>query len=428
MRILQLRFSSTFALKSKTLIPAILFLNIPLQVANAESLDEALSYTLPEGRIVQLTIQDSQEYEKLREGFENYQFIRNGSLISLSSTLQLISSKSIINATAWTIDKDLNLIGVTDCTPLGFGLEECKSIGNLNTGATIFTTQMGDHIDPHELLSDSEGNLWFLSYPKNICKLSNEVCSKFNVPNEKFFVDCQVNKVSPSGELLYSWKASDHIPASNIIKSYTSEGGPNQKYFDLFHCNSIDLVGTEGFLISSRNSNAIYEVEMKTSKVVWKLGGHYWPGVSLRTTNFKRAVGKETIAQHDARYLGNGLYSFFDNESHTNKPARGVVFQVGGTNKKTARLVQEYVNPYGNNSLCTGSFRKVNEETFLAGWGCSLNAITLFTNTGLPIVTLNFLKTKSTEALYSDSPWMLNGVDWGPAINLGLTYRVVHTK
>jgi hypothetical protein len=58
---------------------------------------------------------------------------------------------------------------------------------------------------------------------------------------------------------------------------------------------------------------------------------------------------------------------------------------------KVARLVGDYPNPYGNSSLCTGSFRKVNEGTFDAGWVCSLNGITVFSKSGFPIVSLNFL-------------------------------------
>jgi hypothetical protein len=212
------------------------------------------------------------------------------------------------------------------------------------------------------------------------------------------------------------------------IKSYIPEG-PRRNYLDLFHCNSIDVVGSENFLISVRNNDAIYQINKITSKVTWKLGGRYWPGVSLPAIGFNRQVGKESIAQHDARYLGNGLYSYFDNESHTDKPARGVVFRITEKgNIRNARLVNQFVNPFENNSLCTGSFRKSGQDTFVAGWGCSLNGITLFTNNGSPIVTLNFIKTDATKNLFLDSPWTLNGVNWGPSIAFALNYRVINSS
>jgi hypothetical protein len=166
---------------------------------------------------------------------------------------------------------------------------------------------------------------------------------------------------------------------------------------------------------------------MKSLDVSWKLGGRYWPGVSLSAIGFNRSVGKESIAQHDARYLGNGIYSYFDNESHTDKPARGVVFSV--TEKghiRTARMINQYINPFGNSSLCTGSFRKTGQEHFVVGWGCSFNGITVFDKVGSPIVTLNFVKSDATKSLFSDSPWVLNGVDWGPSIAFALNYRVIN--
>jgi hypothetical protein len=212
--------------------------------------------------------------------------------------------------------------------------------------------------------------------PKTPCETSSEVCQKSNIPKEKVFADCQVNQVSPSGEKLFSWNASAHIPSEMIVKSYIPER-PRQKYMDLFHCNSIDLVDSDNFIISVRNNDAIYQVNKKTGSISWKLGGRYWPNVSLRSIGFNRQVGKETIAQHDARYLGSGLYSYFDNASHTDKPARRIIFSVTQKGKNRAVKMQtEFVNPYGNNSLCTGSFTKVSKETYVIGWGCSLNGIT----------------------------------------------------
>lgn len=422
----QSRYRSVFRLTA--LIISCYSLLTPLHYASAGDVHEHSRFTLPEGRVVALSIHDVKEYENLRGGSETFQIIRNGQLITFNSNLELTTTKPIINASPWMIDKAGSPIGVMDCTTIGFGLAECQTVKNLMTGEKIFTAPLGEHIDPHEILRDTDNNLWYLSYPKTPCKDLSELCVKYSVSKEKTFVDCQVNQVNTSGKLLYSWKASDHIPASMAIKSYTPEGGiAARNYLDFFHCNSIDLVGGKGFLISSRNTDSIFEVDIKSSQILWKLGGRYWPGVSLRASNFNRSVGKENIAGHDARYLGDGIYTYLDNASHSTMPARGVLFQVN-QKKKSAKLIQEYLNPYGNNSLCTGSFGKVNEETFVVGWGCSLNAITLFGKTGLPVVTLNFLRTETTKHLYSEAPWILNGVNWGPATNLGLTYRVIHSN
>jgi hypothetical protein len=416
---------------SKAIFNAILLIVasiIPLSSMTVTYANDSLEldrFTFPEGRVVQRIIHNSQEFDSLKASSTRYQIIRNGNLLTFGSRLELLTSESLTNAAVWTIANDGNPIGITNCTNLAFGIDECRSITNLVTGLLIFVVAKDDHIDPHELLVDAEGNYWYLSYPKTPCEDSSEICQKFNISKEKVFTDCQVNQVSRSGEKMFSWNASEHIPPEMVIKSYFAEG-PRQKYMDLFHCNSIDLIDSDNFLISVRNNNAIYQVNKQTSSITWKLGGRYWPNVSLRTVGFDRQVGKETIAQHDARYLGNGLYGYFDNASHTDKPSRGIVFSVTqkGT-QRTARMQSDYVNPYGNNSLCTGSFTKVSQETYVIGWGCSLNGITVFNSKGAPVVSLNFIKTEETKGLFSDQPWILNGQDWGPRTNRAFSYRVI---
>ena len=415
------------SVKRTFLILASLIPLASISMANAD-VSEAHNFALPEGRIVQRTIHNVQEFESLKADSARYQIIRNSKLITFGSRLELLSSVNITNPIVWTNTKEGHPIGITDCTALAFGLDECKSITNLETGLSVFRVPDGEHLDTHELLIDPEGNFWYLSYPKTKCEASSDICQKFNIPKGKYFVDCQVNQISRAGREIFSWKASAHIPPTMIVKSYIPEG-PRQNYLDLFHCNSIDLVDSENFLISARNNDAIYQVNKKTSNVSWKLGGHYWPNVSVRAVGFDRRVGKEAIAQHDARYLGGGLYSYFDNASQTNKPARGVLFSLTQKgNVKVARMRTAYINPDGNSSLCTGSFTKVSEQTYLVGWGCSLNGITIFTAAGLPIVTLNFIVTEATRSLFSDQPWILNGEDWGPRINRAFSYRVVTTR
>jgi hypothetical protein len=124
--------------------------------------------------------------------------------------------------------------------------------------------------------------------------------------------------------------------------------------------------------------------------------------------------------------LGDGTFSYFDDNSHTSQPARGVVFQVYSRGKSFgAKLLKQFVEPNKLNSLCTGSFRKSDLENYVAGWGCSLDAITLFDKDSNPIVSLSKIETPETQYLYPHSKTILNGVDWGPALDYALSYRVI---
>jgi len=397
--------------------PGVMALDVP---ANGNVLIQ-----LPEGHILQKTVYSKEEFAKLNNSSVEYQLIHNGNLITFGPSLDLISSEKLNQvSTAWAMQADGSLIGMTGCVNLAFGLDECKYISDLKTGKILFAAQSDNLFDPHELKIDDRGNFWFLSYPKIDCLITTSICASFKINPTKFFADCQINAMNSDGQTVFRWKASQHIPSAEVYPAYIKEG-PRGKYVDLFHCNSIDFVDSQRILLSFRNTNSIYLLNTASSEIEWKLGGHYLKGVSLLTSGFKRGVGNESIAQHDARSLGNGFFSYFDNASHTSKPARGVIFKVSGsTHHRRATMVREFLNPNGINSLCAGSTRAADLGNTVVGWGCSLNAITIFNHSGRPIVSLDIIETSETSHLFSHLPLMLQGEDWGPAFTYLMSYRV----
>lgn len=386
-------------------------------------------FQLPESFVLEKTIYNSAEYANLNKSKAKYQIINSGKLITFDSSLNYLSSQKIPQeGAAWAQDANGSIIGMTGCKNLAFGLDECKYITNLTTGAIILTAKDGNTFDPHELQIDKKGNFWFLSYPEIDCSVRTTLCTSFGVEKTRIFSDCQINATNSAGLPIFTWKASEHISPAMIVRSYAKEG-PRKNYVDLFHCNSIDPVDSTSVLLSSRNTNSIYLINTSTSKIIWKLGGHSQKGVSLLTSGFKRKVGEETVAQHDARSLGNNLFSYYDNASHTTNPARGVLFKVLRTGKsQRAVMIKEFANPEQINSLCTGSMRNSDLGNVIIGWGCSLDAMTLFNSSGDPIVSLAKVKTPETAQLFSDTPNILNGVDWAPAFTFAMSYRVIPTK
>jgi hypothetical protein len=380
---------------------------------------------IPGSFTLQKTIYDAKKFAILNSSNAHYDIMSNGTLITFGPDLNyLSSSKTLQEGGGWNYQSDGTPIGITGCKSITFGLDECGAISNLTTGKILVRGQANNPIDTHEISLDSSGNYWFLSYPKTSCETFT-ACAKFGLPEKKIFSDCVVNQVSPDGTSLFNWKASEHILPSMIVRSYLNEA-PRGKYVDIFHCNSIDVVDKNSILLSSRNTNALYLINTSTSNIIWKFGGRYWSGISLLPSGFGRDVGGESIAQHDARSLGNNMFSYFDNESHTNNAARGIIFKVTGSAKSMrATLVSKFDNPNGNNSLCTGSFRPTDFGNFVVGWGCSFNAITIFDGTGSPIVSLDKLETPNTKQLFSHTPLILNGVDWGPRFTYALSYRVI---
>ena len=82
------------------------------------------------------------------------------------------------------------------------------------------------------------------------------------------------------------------------------------------YLNAVHLDADGNLLIDARDTWTTYKVNRFTGHVIWRLGGKAssftlgaGPGQVLDNAN-------EIFAwQHDPEALGNGLYTFFDNES-----------------------------------------------------------------------------------------------------------------
>src|SRR5439155_194991 len=74
--------------------------------------------------------------------------------------------------------------------------------------------------------------------------------------------------------------------------------------YDFFHINSIDQEPNGDFLVSARNTHALYEIDHRTGKIIWRLGG--------KKSDFRMGKGTVFNWQHDAQRLPNGDISVFD--------------------------------------------------------------------------------------------------------------------
>src|SRR2546423_1665309 len=72
----------------------------------------------------------------------------------------------------------------------------------------------------------------------------------------------------PSGRVLFQWSALAHVPVS---ESYAQRSGSQP--FDYFHINSVALGPDGKYLISGRNTHALYEINRRTGAIVWRVGG-----------------------------------------------------------------------------------------------------------------------------------------------------------
>jgi Arylsulfotransferase (ASST) len=284
------------------------------------------------------------------------------------------------------------------------GYSTCSDIW-IQKGATRTPLGLGRlGLDFHEVLRDQDGDFWALAYEPRLCwerEEWNALCGPGTAAST-YFRDCTVLEFTPTGEVTYRWNMSDHLPPSELRLTEHGHAFVGDTR-DPFHCNSIELMGTDqsSFLVSARHTDAVYAVKTNTGGVAWKLGGNDWPGHSMSLAGTADTPSTILDSQHDARLWGPNTLSVFDNGSVTGRAARGLVFDIR-PGARTASLRAEYEEPSGESSGCTGSFRPLeagNERFWLAGWGCAAAGATVFTDNGKPIVSTRMRQDAAAQAL-----------------------------
>jgi hypothetical protein len=283
---------------------------------------------------------------------------------------------------AWS---PINGPGVGDTPGLGYQLF------NLDTQTTQQQPSPVQPPDLHELIQLPNGNRMEVATP--VVKCGTAITTQcpfgattfFNNVSNHSFIDCIVQEVGPSGNLVWSWDAKNHVSfTQNKIQNAVQIG--TQDYADVYHCNSIDVdpSGTE-VLVSLRDTSAVYDINRATSVIKWKLSGADAAGQIVAPDNEPRLTiandPEMTISgQHDARFQGSGEVSLFDDHTKCPPPAnstcpatgaaRGVQYQiVNSGSTHTATLDWSYSRDT-NPSSATGSFRRyASGNDNVIGWG-----------------------------------------------------------
>lgn len=192
--------------------------------------------------------------------------------------------------------------------------------------------------------------------------------SKYGGTYDGAMIDSAVQEYDiPTGRLLFSWDARQHIPLSDVQVAIP----PNSFPWDAYHVNSIQPLPGRSFIVSMRNTWAVYKVDMTTGRIVWTLGG--------RHSDFRLGPGAEFEWQHDAHLLPDGRMTIFDDhccqvtggeDTHVppTGPARGLVIRIDPT-AHTAALVGQYGRAPDFNPLYMGSLQSLAGGEQLVGWG-----------------------------------------------------------
>jgi hypothetical protein len=163
----------------------------------------------------------------------------------------------------------------------------------------------------------------------------------------------------PSGRLLWQWRSLDHVDLTETVTA-DQLGLP----FDYFHINGIEVADDGHLVVSARNTSAIYKINRKTGKVIWRLGG--------KKSDFSMGKGTQFGFQHDARVQeGSRTLSLFDNgpRAGEGKPeSRAIVLSLDARRMQVT-LKREIRHKPSLFAFATGANQLLANENRLVTWG-----------------------------------------------------------
>lgn len=209
-------------------------------------------------------------------------------------------------------------------------------------------------------------------------------------------------------EVIFQWRASEHIDMSHSYKPIKPEELVTG--WDFFHINSVQKSKEGNFLISARNTHALYMISGKTGDVLWTLGGKANEFEELdypQGAHFSNPLLSMAWQHHAQFYPGRDEkeITLFDNHGDdingwgcTENCSRGVHFALDAASKRV-QLLHEYLHPVGLWSINQGSMQVLDNGNVFIGWGRN-PAVTEHLPDGDCIFDVQF------------SPWRSPDTDW----------------
>lgn len=213
----------------------------------------------------------------------------------------------------------------------------------------------GRHGDLHEFLLTPKGTALITIY--------NEVTADLTAiggATDGRLVTGIVQEVDvASGDVIFEWRSRDHVA---LDESFMTEVTPAGNV-DYFHLNSVALDRDGHLLISARHTSAVYKVNRRTGKVIWRLGG--------KRSDFTIDPAAAFSFQHDARRHPDGTITLFDNNAALPGPgvaSRAIRIRLD-IKAKHASLVREYAPADPRAGWAMGNAQRLPDGGLFVGWG-----------------------------------------------------------
>ncbi len=192
--------------------------------------------------------------------------------------------------------------------------------------------------------------------------------TKYGGPKKGYINNYSIQEVDLfTGKLLFFWNVLAHVnPADSKVPASSAKSTNN--IWDCFHVNSVQEGPNNTLLVSMRNMWAIYNIDKKTGKIIWQLGG--------KKSDFAIGPNAKFSWQHDARHRTGNRISLFDNDccassgSSSPRPAHGLILKLN-FKKMTATAVRTYYHDPLLIVPTQGNLQKLSNGNPFFGWGQS---------------------------------------------------------
>ena len=243
-----------------------------------------------------------------------------------------------------------------DVSVHGFGLGDDVIANSTYTDIAQVKAGNGHQADLHDFELTPQGTALVTAYDPILCNLSSVGGPAYGAVTDGILQEIDVK----TGLVMYEWTSVDHVGLSESYER--ASRSTTAEPFDFFHINSINLDRDGSMLISARNTWGVYDIDARTGRIIWRLGG--------RHPSFRMGPGTGMAWQHDPRELANGSISVFDNGASpaVHGQSRGIVLGLD-PKRKTVTLLSQLMHTPPLVAESQGNVQALANGDWFIGWG-----------------------------------------------------------
>lgn len=161
-----------------------------------------------------------------------------------------------------------------------------------------------------------------------------------------------------TGLVRFEWHSAGQIATAESFRARPKGTGQ----WDYLHLNSVAPDADGNFIVSARQTSAVYKLSRRTGHVIWRLGG--------KRSDFRMGAGTRFAFQHDVHPQPDGSLTIFDNSANppVRKRSRAITV-VLDAKRKVATLRQALAHPANLLSATQGSTQALPGGNVFVGWG-----------------------------------------------------------